>query len=111
MPSRFRGRSIQRGEQGGGAVALVVVGHRLAPALDHRQRCLGAVECLHGGLLIGAQHDRLLRRIQIEPDDIDQLLSFYRLILFTSRARHAVVGVVPGLLDVFVGYVSHDIGE
>ena len=38
-------------------------------------------------------------------------VSFYRLILFPSRARHAVVGVVPGLLDVFVRYVSHDIGE
>jgi len=36
---------------------------------------------------------------------------FYRLILFTAVVRHAVVGLVPGLLDVFVGYVSHDIGE
>ena len=75
------GQHVQRGQPGdGGAVALVVVGHRLAPALDHRQRWLGAVERLHGGLLIGAQHDRLLRRIQIKPDDIDQLLLELRIV-------------------------------
>ena len=74
------GQHVQRGEQGGGAVALVVMGHRLTPALDHRQRCLGAVEGLHRGLLIGAQHDRLLRRIQVQPDDIDQLLLEARIV-------------------------------
>jgi len=74
------GQHVQCGEQGGGAMALVVVGHRLAAALDHRQRCLGAVERLHGGLFIGTQDDRLLWRIQIKPNDIDQLLLEVRIV-------------------------------
>ena len=85
------GQHVQRGEQGGGAVALVVVGHRLAPPLDHRQRCLGAVERLHGGLLIGAQDDRLLRRIQIKPDDIDQLVLELRIVGQSNLSRPGAV--------------------
>ena len=68
------GEHVQRGEQGGGAVALVVVGHRAGPARLHRQRRLGAVQRLDLGLLVHAQHDRLLRRVQVQPDDVDELL-------------------------------------
>ena len=68
------GEYVEGGEQGSGAVPFVIVGHRLSAALDHRQRRLGAVQCLHRGLLVGAQHDRLLRRVQIQTDDIDELL-------------------------------------
>ena len=39
-------KHIERGEQGGGAVALVVVCHRACTALFHRQSGLGAVEGL-----------------------------------------------------------------
>ena len=61
------------GEQGGDAVPLVIVGHRLAaPRLD-RQSGLGAVERLDLALLVDRQHHRMGRRIDIEPDDVGQL--------------------------------------
>src|SRR6185503_10799871 len=60
--------------KGGGAVAFVVVGHRLPATLGHRQRRLRAVKRLHRGLFVGAQHDRVLRRVQIQTHDIDELL-------------------------------------
>jgi hypothetical protein len=61
------------GEQGGGAVVLVVVRHRLAaPGLD-RQSGLGAVERLDLALLVNRQHHGVGRRVDIEPDDISQL--------------------------------------
>ena len=52
------GEHVESGEQRRGAVPLVIVGHRLRAARDHRQRGLGAVQGLHRGLLVRAQHDR-----------------------------------------------------
>jgi len=52
---------------------LVVMGHRAgAPFLD-RQPGLGAVERLDLALLIDREHDRVRRRIDVEPDDCAQL--------------------------------------
>ena len=68
------GEHVERGEQGGGAVALVVVGHRASSALLHRQRRLGAVQGLDLRLLIHAQHHGLLGRVQVQAHDVDQLL-------------------------------------
>ena len=44
------------------------------PAALHWQRRLGAIEGLDLGLLIETEDDSPLGRVQIEPDDIDQLL-------------------------------------
>src|ERR1700694_5215891 len=87
LPDHRAGQHVQSSEQGGGAVPLVVVGHRLAPPLDHRQRRLRAVQCLHRGLLVRAQHDRLLRRGHVQPDDIDQFLLETRVVGQLER-RH-----------------------
>src|SRR5512132_3904481 len=54
---------VQRGEQRGGAVALVIVGHRGAAPLLHRQARLAAVERLNLALHDERQHDRIRRRI------------------------------------------------
>ncbi len=70
----------ERGEQGRRAVALVVMGHRAgATALDREAR-LGAIQGLDLALLINAQHDRLLRRVEVEPDDVGQLLAEPRIV-------------------------------
>ena len=45
-------QDVERGEQGGGAVALIVVGHGASPSLLHGQARLGAVEGLDLALLI-----------------------------------------------------------
>ena len=55
-------------------MADVVVGAPLGHAGHHRQHRLGAVQGLHPGLLIHAQHHRPLRGVVIEPDHVDDLV-------------------------------------
>ena len=64
---------VQRGEQRGRAVALVVVGRGRRPALLHRQPGLGALEGLDLGFLVDREHDRVRRRVHVEPDHVAQL--------------------------------------
>ena len=52
---------VEGGEQGGRAVALVVVGHGAGAALLHGQAGLGAVERLDLRLLIDRQHHGMRR--------------------------------------------------
>ena len=68
------GQHVQRGEQRRCAVTLVVVGHRAAAAGLHRQARLRAVESLNLALLVDTQHDGLVRRVQVQPHDVGQLL-------------------------------------
>src|SRR5437899_11574140 len=61
------------GEQGGGAVAQVVVRHGLAaPELD-RQPELGAVERLDLALLVKREDHGMRRGIDIEADNVAEL--------------------------------------
>jgi len=65
---------IQRGKQSGGAVAFVIMRHgRAAPALQ-RQTRLGTVQSLDLALLVGAQHQRVFGRIEVQADDVFQFL-------------------------------------
>ncbi len=60
------------GEQGGGAVALVVVRHGLAaPGLDRQPR-LGAIERLDLAFLVEREHHGMRRRIEIEVDNVGE---------------------------------------
>lgn len=62
------GRDVERGEQVGGAVALVVMGHRAGSAWSHRQAGLGAVQGLALGLLVeAAEHHRPPRGVPTRP--------------------------------------------
>ena len=65
----FQGR-----EQGCRPIPLVVVRHRAAAALFDRQARLRAVERWDLALLTDTQHHRLLRRVQIQPRYVGQLL-------------------------------------
>ena len=65
---------IQSGEQGGRAVAFVVVGHSGAASALQRQAGLGTVQSLNLALLVGAQHQRVLRRVEVQTDDVFQFL-------------------------------------
>src|SRR6516162_11584766 len=58
---------VERGKQGRRAVALVIVGHRPAPAGLQRQPGLGPVERLNLRFLVDRQHH------DIEPDDVVEL--------------------------------------
>src|SRR5208283_2274002 len=65
---------IEGGKQRGRAIALVVVGHRATPAFLEGQSRLSPVQSLDLTLLIQTQHQRLLRRVEIQPDHVGQLL-------------------------------------
>ena len=63
----------ERGEQGGGAVPLVIVCHGLAaPGLDRQSR-LGAVERLHLALFVKREHHSMGRRIDMEADNVGEV--------------------------------------
>ena len=64
---------VEGSEQGRGAMTFVVVGDGGGPPLLHRQTRLGAVARLNLALLIDRQYDGMVRRIDIEADDVAQL--------------------------------------
>ena len=66
--------AVERGEQCRRAVALVVMRHGAGSALLDRQAGLCAVERLDLALLVDRENQRLVRRIEIETDDIAHLL-------------------------------------
>src|SRR5271156_5382420 len=69
---------VEGGEQRGGAVTFVVVGHRPGPTRLHRQARLGAVKSLDLALLIDREDDGMGGWVDIEPDDILEFLGELR---------------------------------
>ena len=61
---------IEGGEQGGGAVPLVVVGHGAALARLQRQARLRAVEGLNLTLLVDRNDHGMRGRVHVQPDDV-----------------------------------------
>ena len=61
-------------------MALVVVGHRGAAPLLHRQAGLGSVERLDLALFVDAEHHGMGRRIDIEPDHIPEFLGEFGIV-------------------------------
>ena len=70
---------VQSGKQSGGAVADVVVRDPFDVAQSHRQQRLRALEGLDLTLLVDTQHERIIRRIQIQPDHIAKLFDKERI--------------------------------
>jgi hypothetical protein len=64
-------RHVERGEQR--AVAGIVVRPRRRLPLGHRQRRLGALERLDLALLVDREHHGVLRRVQVQADDVAHL--------------------------------------
>lgn len=61
---------VERGKERGGAVALIIMGHRPGPPLLERQAGLRTVERLDLAFLIERQDDRMGRRCDIKADDV-----------------------------------------
>ena len=57
------GFEVERGEQVGGAVTLIIMGAPLGLPGPQREQWLGAIQGLDLGLLVGAQHHRFVGRI------------------------------------------------
>jgi len=66
-------KDIERREQGGDAMTSVVVGHGARASLLHRQPRLSAVQRLNLALLIDREHDGVVGRVDIQPDDLLEL--------------------------------------
>lgn len=73
------GGDVERGEQGGGAMANVVVGGSFDISQSHGQHRLSAVEGLYLDLFIDREHDRMVRRVQVETHDITDFLNEERI--------------------------------
>src|ERR1700693_5663079 len=71
---------IKSGEQRGGAMDLVIVGHGGAAPPLQRQAGLAAIEGLNLRLLVEGQHDGVRRWIDIKPDDVTKLGGKLRII-------------------------------
>jgi hypothetical protein len=90
LADHFAALHVERGEQRRRAVALVVVRHRRGAALLERQARLRAIQRLNLALFIvlkarlrrDAQHQRAVRRVHVEADDVRHLLLEHRV------ARH-----------------------
>ena len=69
------------------AIAFVVVRHRLSTALLHRQAWLCAIERLNLAFLVDAEHNRLVGRVEVEPDDVDHFFSEFWIVGELEWAR------------------------
>src|ERR1700719_3136552 len=65
---------IERGKQGQRAVPHVIMGLGANMPDPQGQTRLRALQRLALGFLVAAQHQRLVRRIEVEPDDVPELL-------------------------------------
>src|SRR6266581_3967614 len=70
---------IQGREQRGRSVTFVIVRHGFATAFLQRQTGLRPIQRLNLAFLVNRKHDRLLRRVEIQPDNVFQLLDELRI--------------------------------
>ena len=68
------GGDVQGGKEGGGAVADVAVRHAFDVAEPEGQEGLGALQGLGLALLVDAQHQGMVGRVEIEAHDVADLL-------------------------------------
>src|SRR6266567_1267479 len=72
------GPGVERGEQTGGAVTFVVMGAALDLSGTHGQQRRGAVERLDLALLVHAEHQRAVRRSEIQAHNVAHLVDEQR---------------------------------
>lgn len=69
--SRFH---VEGGEERTGSMACVIMRSPLHPAWPHGQKWLRSVKRLNQRLLVHAQHQSSIRRVQIQPHNVSHLL-------------------------------------
>jgi hypothetical protein len=79
-PDDLAFEDIEGGGPGGGAVALIIVGHCGTVPLFHRQSGLGAVERLDVAFFVEAEDHGRRRRIDLEADDRLELVGEVRIV-------------------------------
>src|SRR5579863_4768335 len=73
-------QNIERGEQRSCPMSLVIVCLPFRKTWPQRKNRLCPVQCLNLALLIHAQNDRFIRRIQIQADDVPYFARELRII-------------------------------
>lgn len=73
------GGDVERRKQRGGAVPLVIVRVPLGLAGAHGQQRLGPVQRLDLRLLVDAEHQGAVGRVEVETDDVSDLLDEQRI--------------------------------
>jgi hypothetical protein len=74
------GGDVQGSEEAGGAMTLVFVSSTLRLARQHRKDWLTSAQRLHLTLLIHAQHQRMMRWVQVQAHDISHLIDQQRIV-------------------------------
>ena len=75
LANHLAGPGVQSSEQGRGTVAHVIMGVPFGLARAQGQKRSGAVQGLDLGLLVYAQDQRPVRRVEVEPHNIPHLLN------------------------------------
>ena len=97
---------IEGGEQGPGAMPLVIMRHRRAAPFLQGQPGLGTIQALDLALLVGAEHQGFVRRMEVEPHHIRQL--FDEPGIATDLAGPSSMRLEPvGLPDPMDGFGAH----
>lgn len=86
---------IEGGEQGCGAIPLVVMRHGAAAPLLRRQSRLGPIKRLDLALFIDRQHDGMRWWIDVEADDVAQLADEQRIVGQLELSRAVGLQAVP----------------
>ncbi len=80
LPNHLARLHVQRRKQRGGAVTPIVMGAPLDLSGTHRQQRPRPIQRLNLRFLVHAQHQGFVRRIQVQPDDIPDLLDEERIL-------------------------------
>ncbi len=67
---------------------LVIVGTALDLAGFQLQLWLSAIQCLDMRFFVNRQHQRVIRRIQVQANDIENLLSKVWIVAYTLSDKH-----------------------
>ncbi len=65
---------VKCSEERCGTMAYIVMGHAFDVAKAHRKQRLGAVQGLNLAFFVNTQHERFVRRVEVEPDNIAHFL-------------------------------------
>ena len=88
-------KQAQRREQGRGAVPFIVVCHGPTATLLQWKTRLGAIESVNLAFLVNGEHQRLVRRIEVEPDHVMELLDKLSVAAELERPDEVRLETVP----------------
>jgi len=72
FPVNASGRGVQRGIQGERSMPVVFKSVALSPARRKRQHRIKTIQRLNGSLLVDTEHSSMLRRVQVQPDNVSR---------------------------------------